>query len=84
MLNLHLCVDYYYNKTDRILLFCQLLRGGRERRLGAPGMIASQSAGHHNATAYPLVGVALVAVLYAYKKAKTATKVSGAAEEDLE
>jgi hypothetical protein len=31
------------------------------------------------------VGVALLAVLYAYKKAKTATtKVSVAAEEDLE
>ena len=66
-------------------MFCQLLRGGRERRLGAPGMIASQSAGYHNATAYPFVGVALLAVLYAYKKAKTATtKVSVAAEEDLE
>jgi hypothetical protein len=48
-------------------------------------MIASQSAGYHNATAYPFVGVALLAVLYAYKKAKTATtKVSVAAEEDLE
>jgi hypothetical protein len=71
--------------TEKILLFCQLLRVRRERRLGAPGLIAShQSAGYHNATAYPFVGVALLAVLYAYKKAKTATKVSVAAEEDLE